>query len=164
MYVQTWRAKGGAGVGSGRRGTAGSTAALVTADSDGAALDDLPYALIKGKAPFNSENDGCYLGAVSARACCVHAEVRVWNELMLSAAAAAACSRGGWAGGPGRLGGWGGWGLGSLWCVSTRMLVVYAKRALSDLGQSRQSLFRYATLGNMADIGVVAICMRQESS
>ena len=28
------------------------------ADSDGAALDDLPHALIKRKEPFDGENDG----------------------------------------------------------------------------------------------------------
>ena len=55
-------------------------------------------------------------------------------------------------------------GLDILWCVSTRMLVVFTKRALSSLGQSGQSHFQNATLGNMADIAAVAICMSQESS
>ena len=34
--------------------------ALVTSDSDGAALHDLPYKLIKEKAPFDGENDGAW--------------------------------------------------------------------------------------------------------
>ena len=40
--------------------TSGARQALVTADSDGAALDDLTHALIKGKAPFDGENDGAW--------------------------------------------------------------------------------------------------------